>query len=99
MRELLQSPPKRKRRRVTTKEDEFNRNARARMDSLDRKCRWMMLTDFNNARWKVIMEAIYPEGLEEDSPDYHHARQKILDNFRNYKHKTLKAMEVSIFEN
>jgi hypothetical protein len=62
---------------------------------LDQETRWTIFLFHSHKFLHSVIKKSFGD-IDEDSDDYLLAREKIMNNVKNYKNKTLKAIEVSL---
>ncbi|KAI9761119.1 MAG: hypothetical protein M1835_008226 [Candelina submexicana] len=60
--------------------------------------RWMYLPHFSNKNWDAVTADVYPSSIGPDSEPIKQARQKIIDNVRNWQCRMIKLMREHWFE-
>ena len=96
LRDATQKPKERSKR---TKRTRDQRDIAELIDpplrAVDRKTRWMVLLTASNNDYGAIIQDAYSGKVVPDSYEWKHARQRIYDAVKSYKHKVLERVIVS----
>ena len=78
------------------KEEEDPEAANTRFRKLDRRIRWVAFLFHTTDLWEDILATVYGLKFNIDSVEIIQARQKIMDNVKQYKHKMLGRLKACV---
>ncbi|KAI9749067.1 MAG: hypothetical protein M4579_007018 [Chaenotheca gracillima] len=91
-RELIQEPPRRRKRVHGEANLESSEELQMQADKLNRKTRWLMLLYLNNVHHDKVIKQVFSPAPDPDSVLYRTARTTIFNTVKAYKHDTVENM-------